>query len=159
MTAPLEKPLLEQERTKSIIGAFYAVYNALGFGFLEHVYAAVREKELSRRGHRVARSKSLLTTWVRSRPISGSISSWTTVLSSRSRRPSSSRRSPSGSCTTISAARVSRWVCYCTLAQNQRSGVSSTPGHTSTLAFGPRGVHPGLVRRFPPHPRPQCSPT
>src|SRR6185437_8043112 len=30
MTAPLEKPLLEQERTKSIIGAFYAVYNALG---------------------------------------------------------------------------------------------------------------------------------
>lgn len=55
MTAPLEKPLLEQELTKSIIGAFYAVYNALGFGFLEHVYAAVLEKELSMRGYEVGR--------------------------------------------------------------------------------------------------------
>jgi len=55
MNASLERPLLEQELTKSIIGAFYAVYNALGFGFLEHVYAAAMEQELTRRGHRVGR--------------------------------------------------------------------------------------------------------
>ena len=47
--------LLEQERTDSIIGGFYAAYNALGYGFLEHVYSAALERELRSRGHRVAR--------------------------------------------------------------------------------------------------------
>jgi GxxExxY protein len=55
MTAPSDQSLIEPELTRSIIGAFYAVYNALGFGFLEHVYAAVLEKDLSARGHRVSR--------------------------------------------------------------------------------------------------------
>lgn len=55
MTAQNGEPLLEEELTKSIIGGFYTVYRVLGFGFLEHVYAAVLEKELSNRGHKVAR--------------------------------------------------------------------------------------------------------
>jgi hypothetical protein len=33
-----KRPLIEEELTHSIIGAFYTVYNALGFGFLEHLY-------------------------------------------------------------------------------------------------------------------------
>ena len=47
--------LLERERTRSIIGAFYDVYNTLGFGFIESVYAAALERELAARGHGVAR--------------------------------------------------------------------------------------------------------
>jgi GxxExxY protein len=47
--------LLQEERTQSVIGAFYEVYNTLGFGFLEHFYAMAMERELLARGHRVAR--------------------------------------------------------------------------------------------------------
>ena len=47
--------LLEHEITESIIGAFYHVYNRLGFGFLESVYALALERELRARGHRVDR--------------------------------------------------------------------------------------------------------
>ena len=41
--------------TRTIIAAFFAVYNTLGFGFLESVYAAALEKELIKRGFSVAR--------------------------------------------------------------------------------------------------------
>jgi GxxExxY protein len=41
--------LLEQETTNHIIGAFFDVYNILGFGFLEHVYAEALERELVER--------------------------------------------------------------------------------------------------------------
>ena len=41
--------------TESIIRAFYHVYNQLGPGLLESVYAAALEKELKLRGHRVRR--------------------------------------------------------------------------------------------------------
>jgi len=47
--------LLERELSHSAIGAFYEVYNALGFGFLESVYANALERELIARGHVVAR--------------------------------------------------------------------------------------------------------
>jgi len=47
--------LIEEALTRSIIGAFYTVYRVLGFGFLEHIYSAAMERELTRRGHRVAR--------------------------------------------------------------------------------------------------------
>ena len=30
--------LREEALTKSVIGAFFEVYNTLGFGFLEHLY-------------------------------------------------------------------------------------------------------------------------
>ena len=47
--------LIEEELTRSVIGAFYEVYNALGFGFLEHLYGAALERELRARGHQVGR--------------------------------------------------------------------------------------------------------
>ena len=47
--------LRSEELTRSIIGAFFHVYNALGFGFLEHVYVMALERELVKRGHRVGR--------------------------------------------------------------------------------------------------------
>ena len=47
--------LYEETLTESAIGAFYEVYNRLGFGFLEHVYVNALEYELLQRGHQVAR--------------------------------------------------------------------------------------------------------
>ncbi len=47
--------LIEERLTQSVIGAFYDVYNALGFGFLEHVYVMALERELLARGHSVGR--------------------------------------------------------------------------------------------------------
>jgi len=46
--------LIEEPLTHSVIGAFYDVYNALGFGFLEHLYVMALERELRARGHVVA---------------------------------------------------------------------------------------------------------
>ena len=52
----MTKPsLIEPDLTHSIIGAFYDVYNGLGFGFVEHPYVLAMERELTRRGHRVSR--------------------------------------------------------------------------------------------------------
>jgi len=48
-------PLIEEQLTESVIGAYYDVYNALGFGFLEHVYTMALERELRARGHTVSR--------------------------------------------------------------------------------------------------------
>ena len=47
--------LLYEELTFAIIGAFYAVYNALGHGFLESVYRNALVIELQRRGLSVKR--------------------------------------------------------------------------------------------------------
>jgi GxxExxY protein len=47
--------LFEERLTESVIGAFFDVYNTLGFGFLEHIYVMALERELIARNHRVAR--------------------------------------------------------------------------------------------------------
>jgi GxxExxY protein len=47
--------LAEEKLTRSIIGAFFEVFNKLGSGFLESVYAAALTKVLRARGHRVDR--------------------------------------------------------------------------------------------------------
>lgn len=47
--------LIEAPITHSVIGAFYEVHRILGFGFLEHIYAAALERELLSRGHHVSR--------------------------------------------------------------------------------------------------------
>src|SRR3954469_7979265 len=47
--------LLEEKLTGSVIGAFYRVYNKLGFGLLEHLYALALERELAALGHSVVR--------------------------------------------------------------------------------------------------------
>ena len=52
--------LAEERLTHLIIGAFFRVYNRLGYGFLEHVYAAALERELVGLGLLVGREY-----WVR----------------------------------------------------------------------------------------------
>lgn len=49
------KQLLHADITQAIIDAFFAVYNKLGYGFLENVYCGALITELRRRGHSVAR--------------------------------------------------------------------------------------------------------
>ena len=46
--------LLEEQLTNSAIGAFYAVYNALGFGLSERIYVLGLQEELRARGHSTA---------------------------------------------------------------------------------------------------------
>jgi GxxExxY protein len=47
--------LFEEALTRRIIGAFYDVYNALGYGFLESVYRRALEREIVDRGIHVVR--------------------------------------------------------------------------------------------------------
>jgi GxxExxY protein len=49
------RELIEERLTHSAIGAFFDVYNTLGFGFLEQVYIMALERELLARGHQVGR--------------------------------------------------------------------------------------------------------
>ena len=51
--------LVEGALTGSVIGAFYEVYNTLGFGFLEQVYIRALAYELMVRGHRITRESSV----------------------------------------------------------------------------------------------------
>jgi GxxExxY protein len=55
--------LLEAEITRDVIGAFYDVYNILGFGFLEFVYSLALERELLRRDRTVGREVSVPVTY------------------------------------------------------------------------------------------------
>ena len=47
--------LVYERLTHSVIGAFFDVYNTLGFGFLENVYVMSLERDLRERGHKVGR--------------------------------------------------------------------------------------------------------
>lgn len=51
--------IVEEQLTRSVIGAFFEVYNTLGFGFLEHVYVMALERELRRHGHDIIRELSV----------------------------------------------------------------------------------------------------
>ena len=55
--------LLEERLTGSVIGAFFEVYNTLGYGFLENLYVAALERELRARGHHVARQVGVRVTY------------------------------------------------------------------------------------------------
>ena len=44
------EPLIDGDITAAVIGAFYAVYNELRYGFLESVYAGALEVEFRERG-------------------------------------------------------------------------------------------------------------
>jgi GxxExxY protein len=50
--------LFEEALSRRVIGAFFDVYNALGYGFLESVYAQALALELTARGLHVAREVS-----------------------------------------------------------------------------------------------------
>src|SRR5678816_232810 len=47
--------LLEEAITRTVIGAFFDVYNTLRFGFAEHIYSEALEYELRTRGLDVGR--------------------------------------------------------------------------------------------------------
>ena len=47
--------IVDERLTHSVIGAFFEVYNTLGFGFLERVYVMALERELRGRGHETVR--------------------------------------------------------------------------------------------------------
>ena len=49
---------LQNTLTHEIIGAFYRVYNGLGFGFLESVYRRALTHELSKKGDLCQRGSS-----------------------------------------------------------------------------------------------------
>ena len=53
--APEGEGLVDRELTRAVIGAFYAVYSALGFGFLESAYVGAMELELRLAGLAVER--------------------------------------------------------------------------------------------------------
>ena len=55
--------LLHGTLTSSIIQAFYEVYNVLGYGFVESIYAASLEGELRDRGHIVSREHAIRVTY------------------------------------------------------------------------------------------------
>jgi GxxExxY protein len=55
----MSRELLHDGLTRSVIGAFYEVYNTLSHGYLESIYLAALERELRMRGHRVARELSV----------------------------------------------------------------------------------------------------
>ncbi|HKV50464.1 MAG TPA: GxxExxY protein [Gemmatimonadaceae bacterium] len=52
--------LPHEELTGAVIGVFFDVYNALGHGFLEHIYKTALERELRLRGHRVTREVAVM---------------------------------------------------------------------------------------------------
>lgn len=54
MTPEIER-LLDKDLTGIVIGGFYAVYNALDYGFSENVYSNALSLELRRRGLKVER--------------------------------------------------------------------------------------------------------
>lgn len=45
----------EEKLSYGVIGAFYEVYNTLGFGLSEYLYVVALEQELLERGYKVAR--------------------------------------------------------------------------------------------------------
>lgn len=51
--------MLHEELTNKIIGAFFKVYNQLGYGFLEKVYENAMKIELTRLGFTVDQQKSI----------------------------------------------------------------------------------------------------
>ena len=52
---PDRPEIIERDLSREIVGAFYDVYNALGYGFLESIYAKGMEVALRRRGLSVER--------------------------------------------------------------------------------------------------------
>jgi GxxExxY protein len=60
MVTSRRSTLLEERLTHSVIGAFYAVYRTLGFGYREYIYALALERELVAQGHRVAREVAVM---------------------------------------------------------------------------------------------------
>ncbi len=52
--------LIEAETTGAIIGSFYDVHRALGFGYRELIYALALERDLKAKGYRVDREVAIM---------------------------------------------------------------------------------------------------
>ena len=50
-----EIEIIERELSYAVVGAFFEVYNTLGYGFLEQLYVEALTIELRERGHQVER--------------------------------------------------------------------------------------------------------
>ena len=61
-------PIAERETSSQVIGAFFEVYNTLGYGFLERVYSDALEIELQERGRHVQREVAI-PIWYKGRRI------------------------------------------------------------------------------------------
>ena len=71
--------LLDEALTRSVIGAFYEVYNTLGFGLFEDLYGLARARIAAERPSQSRESCSYgSSTTRRSLDCSGSTWSWTT---------------------------------------------------------------------------------
>jgi GxxExxY protein len=55
MIANRHTALFAEELTRSVVGVFYDIHRAFGFGFREHIYALAMERDLVAKGHRVGR--------------------------------------------------------------------------------------------------------
>jgi GxxExxY protein len=55
--------LLHRETTQAIIDAYFRVYNKLGYGFTESIYAAALQHELTKAGHKVDREVNALVNY------------------------------------------------------------------------------------------------
>jgi GxxExxY protein len=62
--------ILEKALTRSVIGAFYDVHRALGFGFREHIYALALQRDLIASEHRVDREVAVMV-YHRGEPLAG----------------------------------------------------------------------------------------
>jgi GxxExxY protein len=51
--------MLHEELSNKIIGAFYTVYNTMGFGYLEKVYENALRNELRKLGLQVEQQKQI----------------------------------------------------------------------------------------------------
>lgn len=52
--------LVNEALTRSVIGSFYDVYNELGFGYRQLIYALAMERDLLSKGHRVDREVAVM---------------------------------------------------------------------------------------------------
>jgi GxxExxY protein len=70
MSGHASDQLLEQELTSSVIGAFYEVFNELGFGYREYLYSLAPERALVAIDRRVARELGVMV-YFRGEPLAG----------------------------------------------------------------------------------------
>ena len=60
MSANRDGAMFEEKLSRSIIGVFFELHRALGFGFREHIYALALERDLVGKGHRVDREVAVM---------------------------------------------------------------------------------------------------
>ena len=142
--------LAEERLTHLIIGAFFRVYNQLGFGFLEHVYAAALELELLGSAAFASRANTRCgsTTMGQSFANNGWISLSTKKSFWRTSRPSRCAEIRPDNCSTISTRPISKWACSFISAPRQSSiGFTrrTTESRIGPIRINPNNPQPNLV--------------